>query len=554
MLWAFAGVITAVLSPVTAQNALPAVSLGDRPGDVESIKPPGPIGPPALLADGRLMLWATAKEGDRRKAIGRFSSDNGSTWSAPQDLFQFPAGQGEFTSGAILVSREGTIHLFGLDYYDFKFRDKEKSKSLLWHARSTDGGKTWSPVQHVPFGYDYTGSVNGALQLDSGRILVPISAMDFDRPIGVGVSVAPYSDDDGVTWHPPVDKVAFNTGAADWYESGAHEPVAIQLRDGRVWMLPRSQDGYQWESFSKDGGLHWSPPRHTRFVSNQSAMAVLRLADGRLMLFWDNCEPEGMANIHWGSAERAVMAAAVSADEGKTWVGYREVARITEPGQVSYPYAAQAADGRVILFLGGGGRLIRIDPAFLTNTTFREEFSSGIARWSTLAAKGAEAAPDPDGTGRNVLRLRKPDPNAAAGASLNFPFGSKGRLTVVVRTEPGFQGAQFTVADHYALPGLPRDGSFPFRINAKGTVEIIGSGGSWVATPGVITPGTWYKLALIWDCSERRARLLLDDTEIAVIEQFVCAPGICYLRLRSMAEGMDEAGMYVRSVAVKVAP
>ncbi|NUQ62384.1 MAG: exo-alpha-sialidase [Pirellulales bacterium] len=484
--------------------------------------------------------------------MARYSTDNGLTWGEPTTLFTFPADGGDFSSGPALVTQAGTIHLFGLDYYDFAFRDDVKSRSLLWHARSTDGGKTWAAVQRPPFGFNYTGSVNGALQLKSGRILVPISAMDFSRRIGVGVSVVPYSDDDGATWQSPVEKVTFNTGAADWYESGAHEPVAVELRDGRVWMLPRAQDGYQWEAFSNDAGVHWSPPQHSRFMSNQSAMAVLRLRDGRLLLFWNNCGAEGLGKISWGEAERAIMAAAVSADEGKTWMGYREVARLIGNGQVSYPYATQAPDGHVILFLGGGNQLLKVNPEFLTRQTLKDDFSQGLGRWSTLAAAGAEAVPDPDRPEARVLRLRRPQADMPGAACLNFPFANSGRLSATVRLDAGFQGAQFALTDHYDLPGLARDGSFPFRITAKGAVEIIGSGGTWLETPGVLKAGQWHEMVLAWDCDARRAVLTLDGTEVARIEQFVCAKGLCYLRLRSIAPAADEAGLYLRGLEVSV--
>lgn len=522
--------------------------LGDRPGDVTEIAPAGPVGNPLALPDGRVALYYVGGPEHGQSAYARYSSDNGLTFGPPERLFAFPQDRGSFTNGAVLVSRQGTIHLFGLDYYGFDFQDRAKSKSYLWHARSTDGGKTWQPVQQVDFGLQYTGASNNAFQLKSGRIIAPVSGLS-DRKIGPWVSLAPHSDDDGATWHPPAQQITMNTGALDWYESGAAEPVGIELADGRVWLLPRSQDGYQWETFSRDGGLTWTPVRHTRFVSNQSAMAVLRLHDGRLLLIWDNCGAEGGWGIGWGNAERAALCAALSRDEGETWAGYREIGRATEDEQVSYPYATETADGKVLV--NAAGRLIRFDPAFLDRRTLVEDFSAGMRRWSTLAAVGVTAQRRPDGDGQ-ALRLIKPEQGKPAAACLNFPYGGRGELALSVRVEPGFGGAHFTQSDHYDLPGLPREGSFPWRITAKGRIQIIGSGGSWLDTPGDLTPGRWHDLRLRWDCRQGQAELALDGTHIGVIEQYVRTRGLCYLRLRSTADGSDEAGLWVRDVQVKI--
>ncbi|UCH33587.1 MAG: exo-alpha-sialidase [Armatimonadota bacterium] len=524
-------------------------ALGDKPGDVERVAIRGVVGTPLALADGRIALFHAGGELHQQSAYARYSEDNGASFGEPQKLFDFPSDRGSFGIGAALLSAQGTVHLFGLDYYGFDFNDRSKSKSYLWHARSRDGGKHWEPVQKVDFGLEYTGASNNAFELKSGRIIAPVSGLS-DRRIGPWVSLAPYSDDDGATWNPPRQQITINTGAVNWYESGAAEPVGIELNDGRVWLLPRSQDGYQWQTFSEDGGLTWSPPQHTRFVSNQSAMAAIRLRDGRLMLFWNNCGAEGLGEIGWGHAERAVMAAAVSRDEGKTWAGYREVGRVTTNAQVSYPYVTQAADGRVIL--SAAGSLMRIDPGFLENRSFVEDFSMGVRRWSTLAAKGVEAASDPDGEPNAVLRMLRPDAAAPAAACLNFPYGERGALNLMVRIEPGFRGAHLTLSDHYDLPGLPRDASFPLQITPEGRIRIIGSGGTWLDTPGDIAPGKWHHLDLVWDCTKGRAVLRLDGMEIAVMEQYVRARGVCYLRIRSTATDTDSAGFYIGSVRVNV--
>ncbi len=522
--------------------------LGDSPGDVAKLKSTTFVGLPITLADGRVMLWTTADVDGKRVATAVFSRDNANTWSPPVSLFAFPVREkAQWSNGAALVDDKGYIHLFGLEYYQFDFKDRSKSKSHLWHARSRDHGKSWDAVQDVAFGFGYTGSSNSAFQTRSGRIFAPLSALS-NRKIGVWLSLCPYSDDHGATWNLPGQEVAINTGAADWYESGAVEPVGIQLKDERIWLLPRSQDGFHWESFSADDGATWSPARHTRFVSNQSAMAVLRLKDGRLLLLWNNCGAEGLKPIHWGNAERAVLAAAISNDEGQSWRGYREVARITSKASVGYPYATQMPDGR--LLINATGFIATVTPGFITADTLSENFEHQVRRWSTLAAEGVSAVADPDGGANAVLKMVKPRAEIASAACLNFPFGRKGTITLTLRIEPGFQGAHLTLSDHYDLPGLPRDACFPVQINAKGRFLLNGSGGTWLSAPGELAPGRWHQLKLNWDCAGHEALMELDGIEIGRLHQYVCTDGVCYLRLRSTAATTDEAGMYIRSVQV----
>jgi hypothetical protein len=88
----------------------------------------------------------------------------------------------------------------------------------------------------------------------------------------------------------------------------------------------------------------------------------------------------------------------------------------------------------------------------------------------------------------------------------------------------------------------------------------MADGGTWLDTPGDLTPGKWHELRLSWDCRRGRcgacgrATLTLDGAEIAVIEQFVRASGVCYLRIRSTAASTDWGGLFIRSINIKVAP
>ena len=54
-------------------------------------------------------------------------------------------------------------------------------------------------------------------------------------------STSMYSDDNGETWHQSPDILSVQT--PDLHTYGADQPMVIQLKDGRVWMLMRTQLG-----------------------------------------------------------------------------------------------------------------------------------------------------------------------------------------------------------------------------------------------------------------------------------------------------------------------
>jgi len=534
------------------------VVVGDRPGDVQELRLHGLVGPVATLPDGRLMSWYVVGKtipikkqiedpSIPQRAYAMFSNDNGSTWSPPRLLFEFPRERGARTDGVILVSRAGAIHLFGLNFFSYGLvpkLDHSKCKSYLWHARSVDRGKTWTPVQDVGFGGTYTGATNSVIQLGSGRILVPISRFSR-RATGRFVSVAPYSDDDGVTWRPPTDKVVVDTGGAG-SETGACEPVAVELKDGRIWMLIRAQDGYQWQTFSSDGGLHWEPPRHSHFVSTNSPVATLRLRDGRILLVWNNC---GLGRQPGIRSDRFVVAAAISKDEGRTWQGYREIARLSKSGTLAYPFVTQASDGSVIVVLYHGRRMLRLAPDFLEQTSLREDFADGIARWCHVGTEGVEIIASPDDGGR-VMCVRKPKPNVPSGACLNFPFGASGRLRLSLRVEPGFKGAKIAMTDHFSLPGLDPKTCFALRLTAGSGIELPTSEDRSGPCAATLDYGKWHNLLIEWDCGKQHALVSLDGHRSARVPQLASAPGVCYLRVQSTAQDTDMAGLLIQSVEV----
>ncbi len=69
---------------------------------------------------------------------------------------------------------------------------------------------------------------------------------------------------------------------------GPVEPVVVELNNGTIWMLLRTQMGRFYESFSVDGS-RWSGPKPSSILSSDSPAGFLRLTDGQLLMFVNSC-------------------------------------------------------------------------------------------------------------------------------------------------------------------------------------------------------------------------------------------------------------------------
>jgi len=512
----------------------------------------GPGGPEAVLPDGRwFRAYAADKPGEAgeqrmQQAVGRHSSDEGLTWSEPEFLFDLPPTQGQWHGFGTLFDRDGILHLFGVDLVDWSW-DTFEGTCTTAYAQSSDGGKTWTPIRYLDCGHSYAMPI-GLLEHSSGRLLVSIvyAAAPGTRKFEVVVML---SDDGGESWRPS-QEITRPGKSVD-------EAVIVELQDGRVWMLSRpGEEAYVLQCFSSDGGETWSPPEASQFVSADAPADALRMRDGRLVVCWSNSQkPKHVFN-------RLVLAMAISSDGGQTWRGYREIARtdgIEGPkGWVCYPQLHQAANGDIIVIYNSNHfikpMLARVDPDWLEETSFYDDFSEGLDNWITLRTEGVALVAHPNGDDRQVLALRKPNSKTAAGASLNFPFGAQGKLTTRVYLRPGFHGVRLTLTDHFTWPYYAEDGAFSLNIAPDGTLGIGQGEGEYEATDIAIRKSKWYTLTLRWDAEKGDCQLLLDDEPVAQLPELADMLGVCYLRLWSESEYTDEAGMLVESVSVNSQP
>ena len=512
-----------------------------------------------------------------QEAAARCSEDNGLTWSEPETLLQLPEEGGEWLGLQALLDRDGELHLFFLKYADADTEDTANGDDIphgylggyngkrldLWHVKSASGRSSWRAPRMVWKGY--TGALNSVIQMTNGRMLLPFSDAGPPRSFGGGGedlaafthtgsfrSTALYSDDAGETWRLSGSSLSVQVPSfVHCY--GADEPVVIQLSDGRVWMLMRTQMGRFYESFSADGAT-WSQAQPTRLISSDSPAGMVRLDDGRIVLFCNACQ-----RFPYAHGGRHVLHAAISDDEGKTWRGFREVARDPKRNEppppsgdfgTAYPFPAVADDGKVIYCTGqGAGRvlLMLLEPDWLLETSQQADFSAELDSWSTFGTRGVEFAAHPDKPDAKLLSIRRPDLDWPAAAVWNFPSGLEGRLRIKLMLNPGFRGALVGLTDHFSAPFDGED-----SMHNLFNLEIASSGE--LSAGAALEFGRWHELLLDWSHAKRQCRVMLDGDEVGVLPLLRETTGVCYLRLRSTADEIDNAGFVVESVEVDVAP
>jgi len=123
-------------------------------------------------------------------------------------------------------------------------------------------------------------------------------------------------------------------GHADYEKRCIDEHMAVQLKDGRLWMLIRARDGIG-QSFSDDGGVTWYGDSDSGLGGPCSRFCIRRLGSGNLILI-NHHEFTGRNNLK----------AMISRDDGKTWEGFL---MLDERANVSYPDLTEDENGRIYI-------------------------------------------------------------------------------------------------------------------------------------------------------------------------------------------------------------
>ncbi|MFW6059261.1 MAG: sialidase family protein [Phycisphaeraceae bacterium] len=323
-----------------------------------------PMGPFAQLPDGRIAA--------RHENRIRFSDDGGASWDDGVAFAPAPTPEGAIAcsaGGALVFGYTDRARKTGLNW-DEQTHDAPDAQLPCCVARSTDGGKTW---HHQTLHEDWTGAVRDMIRTSSGRLVMTSMKMLHD-PGRHGVMTY-CSDDEGANWYP---SNLIDLGGMG-HHGGVTEPSVIELTDGTLMLLIRTNWGQFWYALSWNEGTGWHPMGPTGIDASSAPGIVKRLQSGRIALVWNRAFPVAGPSDQWVrggdgnwsavpvSDFREELSIAFSEDDCKTWSPPRVMAR-KAGARLCYPYVFEPRPG--VLWVStqsnfGGVRLELSEEAFL---------------------------------------------------------------------------------------------------------------------------------------------------------------------------------------------
>ena len=293
---------------------------------------------------GLLAAWfAGTCEGNPDVSVWLSRHDRGK-WSDPVEIANGIQADGTRYSSwnpVLFRPRSGLLQLF------YKVGPHPKRWWGMMMTSDTDGA-TWSARQRLPDG-----------------ILGPIKNKPLELPNG-DILCGSSSEDDGWQVHFELTR-----GTADaWRRTepvpdslrfGAIQPALLQHANGRIQALCRSTCGHITQTWSDDGGRHWTPMMATRLPNPNSGFDAVTLRDGRQLLVYNHTTDDGQP-----PHGRRTLNIAVSND-GDNWSAALEL----EDGANTFEYPAviQTSDDLVHVACSFSRRRIKhlaLDPAELS--------------------------------------------------------------------------------------------------------------------------------------------------------------------------------------------
>lgn len=244
----------------------------------------------------------TSSDFARARIVGRRSSDGGRTWTEKKVLQENTGGM-NVMSVTLRRLPDGTILMFYLQ------KNSHRDLRLYVRMSSDEAASFGDPVRVTSDEGYHVVNNDRVVILKSGRLLAPAASTPDVQQVNHFVSHCYLSDDNGITWRK-------GQGHVDADRRGAMEPEVIELNDGRLLMLVRTQLGFIGRSYSADRGETWGEMTSLGVVGPEAPATLRRVpSTGDLLLIWNNNFQQGAG--HGG--KRTPLTAAISKDEGVTW-------------------------------------------------------------------------------------------------------------------------------------------------------------------------------------------------------------------------------------------
>jgi predicted neuraminidase len=282
------------------------------------------------LANGDLYLayyGGSGEYGDDSTVYGARKQKGAVAWSTPQAIK--PRPREPEGNPVVWQAPDGKVWLFSVTRHGPTWCDARITARI-----SNDGAITWQAPVHVTA--ERGTMVRGKpIVLRQGDYLLPIyHETGKDRE---------FTDPDTASLF-----LRYDVKTRSWSESnrirsrnGNLQPAVAQLTENDLVCYCRRAGGYGpgtsgfiIRSESHDGGRTWGAGQETKFPNPNAAIDLLRLANGHLVLVYNDSKER-----------RTPLTVAVSTDGDRSYPHRRNVAE--GPSDFAYPYAIQTRDGKI---------------------------------------------------------------------------------------------------------------------------------------------------------------------------------------------------------------
>lgn len=265
-------------------------------------------------------------EGDTA-VFGSRRSKGSSQWSPPKTIANTP-GRSE-GNAVIWQAPDGVVWLFYVVRYGDTWSD-----SVVKYKLSTDDAETWTDSDLLSLEKG-TMVRSQPIVLENGDYLVPVyheTGADRER-------TAPDTCSYFFRYDPKTKK--WSESKRIYSANGNLQPAVVQINGDNLLAYCRPGGDFEpnpnrfvIRAESADGGDTWSKGVDSEFPNPNSAVDLIRLRNGHLLLIYND------TNV----GDRMPLTVAISTDGGKTWPHKRNILNI--PGDTAaYPYIIEAADG-----------------------------------------------------------------------------------------------------------------------------------------------------------------------------------------------------------------